>query len=153
MAARTALAMTATILAGQMLRIDEPVYAIIAVALVTDLTPKDTQRLGLGRIAGTIIGSTVGASLCMVLPSNPFSIGLGVLVAMFLVALTRIPAGARVAGLVCGVIILTHDVDPWAYALDRAIETTLGIVTAVLVSRLPKLLRAEPKAPEDQAAP
>jgi uncharacterized membrane protein YgaE (UPF0421/DUF939 family) len=153
MAARTALAMTATILAGRMLRIDEPVYAIIAVALVTDLTPRDTQRLGLGRIAGTIIGSVVGASLCMVLPSNPFTIGLGVLVAMFLVALTRIPAGARVAGLVCGVIILTHDVDPWAYALDRAIETTLGIVTAVLVSHMPKLLREEPKGSGEHGAP
>ena len=135
--------MTLTIVVGRMLRIDQPVFAILAVALVTDLTPSETQRLGLGRIAGTVIGSIVGASLCMVLPSNPYSIGTGVLVAMFLVALTRIPAGARVAGLVCGVIMLTHDVDPWTYALHRGIETTLGIVTAVVVSYLPKLMRTD----------
>lgn len=153
MAARTALAMALTILVGRWLRIGDPVYGIIAVALVTDLTPKDTRRLGLGRIAGTVIGSVVGASLCVVLPSNPYSIGLGVVVAMFLVALTRIPAGARVAGLVCGVIMLSHDANPWRYALDRAIETTLGIVTAVGVSHLPKLLRAEEERSEPRDAP
>jgi hypothetical protein len=39
--------------------------------------------------------------------------------------------------------MLTHDADPWTYALHRGIETTLGIVTAVAVSHLPKLMRTE----------
>ena len=145
--------MTATIAVGRMLRIDEPIFAILAVALVTDLSPRETQQRGLSRISGTVVGSIVGALLSLVLPSNPFSIGFGVLLSMFLASPVKFPADARVAGLVSGIILVRHGGDPWGYALHRSLETMLGIVMAILVSYLPKLLRAEPHVPEEHEAP
>jgi hypothetical protein len=33
---------------------------------------------------------------------------------------------ARVAGYVCGIVVLAHRTDAWSYAFFRFIETTLG---------------------------
>ena len=55
----------------------------------------------------------------------------------------RLDAAAKVAGYVCGIVILSHDAAPWGYAVYRVIETLLGIAMAVLVSLVPKLMRVE----------
>jgi hypothetical protein len=50
---------------------------------------------------------------------------------------------AKVAGHVCGVVLLTRSDQPWSYALYRVLETGLGIGAAFSVGMVPKLLRIE----------
>jgi uncharacterized membrane protein YgaE (UPF0421/DUF939 family) len=56
----------------------------LGAVIVTDLSPSQTRQLGLRRLAGSALGATVGAAISYYLPSAPWSIGLSVLVAMFL---------------------------------------------------------------------
>jgi len=68
---------------------------------------------------------------------------------MLLSHLLHLRDAAKVAGYVCGVVLFSHGDHPWFYAFHRTIETALGIGMAILVSLVPKLLRATEPKPEE----
>jgi len=128
---------------AQWLKLPFPIYALIASVLVIDLSPAKTLQMALQRMAGTLIGATVGAVLSYSLPPGPVEIGVSVLVAMLLSYVVNAKGGAKLAGYVAGIAVMSYGANPWSYAVYRAIETFLGIAMAVLVSVIPKLLRVE----------
>jgi uncharacterized membrane protein YgaE (UPF0421/DUF939 family) len=127
---------------AQLLQLQYPLYALIAAVLVTDLSPPQSQLLGWRRLAGTVLGAAAGAALTQLLPPGPASIGLSILAVMLLSHFLRLEAAAKLAGYVCGIVMLDHSAEPWTYALHRLVETLVGIGVGVMVSFVPKLLRA-----------
>ena len=128
---------------AQVLELQYPIYALLAAVIVIDLSPATTRQLALQRLIGTLLGATVGAALSYVLPPGPLAIMASILAAMLLSYVARVPAAAKLAGYVCGIVILAHGAHPWSYALYRVVETLLGLAMAVLVSLVPKLMRVE----------
>lgn len=139
---RATIAAVLSLMVADWLDLRYPIYAFIAAVLVTDLQPATSRRLGMRRLAATIIGAVWGAVLTQFLPSSPWSIGAGVLVAMLTSQLLRAEDGARVAGYICGIILLDHSFEPWTYALHRFLETVIGILAALAISYMPKLMLA-----------
>jgi uncharacterized membrane protein YgaE (UPF0421/DUF939 family) len=91
----------------------------------------------------TVVGAICGATLSPMFPPGPLAIGLGILVAMLVCQLLKAGDGTRVAGYVCGIIMLDHSAEPWRYAVFRFIETALGVAVAWAISYVPKLIRIE----------
>jgi uncharacterized membrane protein YgaE (UPF0421/DUF939 family) len=89
------------------------------------------------------VGGVTGAALSMVLPSTPWAIGGGVLAAMLLCDLLGAREGAKIAGYICGLIVLEHSAEPWNDALLRMIETALGVTVAWVIAYVPKLIPPE----------
>ncbi|HSC23611.1 MAG TPA: FUSC family protein, partial [Casimicrobiaceae bacterium] len=91
------------------------------------------------RLAGTVVGAVTGAALSL-LPPGPLAVGVAIFAAMMLSNALRFESAAKLAGYVCGIVILDHHGEPWRYAVLRFVETVIGIAAAVGVSLVPKLL-------------
>jgi uncharacterized membrane protein YgaE (UPF0421/DUF939 family) len=143
LAVRAGLGASLSLAIAQLLHFDRPLFACVAALIVTDLTPAKTRALGLRRLGATLVGAATGASLSLVLPPVPWTIGLSVLVAILISEVLRAREGAKVAAFVCALIVLDHSAEPWRFALDRLMETILGVAVAWLISYVPKLIRIE----------
>ena len=137
---RAALSAALGVALAQWMRLEVPINVMVSAVLVTDLSPEETRARGLPRLVGTVIGAGLGAVLCTLFGSGAERAGVGILVAMLLTFLLRLKDAAKVAGYVCGVVLLGYSTRPWEYAAHRLLETTIGVAMAVLVSFVPKLL-------------
>jgi uncharacterized membrane protein YgaE (UPF0421/DUF939 family) len=142
---RASIAAAGSVAVAGWLDLEFPLYAMISAVIVTDLSPVQTRRLSLPRFAGTVIGAAVGAACSPLLSGGITALAAGIFGAMALTHLLALPDAAKVAGYVCGIILIDQAAAPWSYAAYRLAETALGIGVAVLVSHVPKLLRAEPE--------
>jgi uncharacterized membrane protein YgaE (UPF0421/DUF939 family) len=150
LSARAASAAGLSVTIARLVAMPYPIYALLASVIVTDLSAEQTRKLGLPRLAGTLVGATLGAALSPWLGGSAWGIGLGIFAAMTATHLLRLPQSARVSGYVCGIVLLIHSDHPWFYAGHRLAETILGIGVAVLVSLVPHLFRYEdPPRQED----
>jgi uncharacterized membrane protein YgaE (UPF0421/DUF939 family) len=140
---RAAAAAGLSVAVAQYFELPFPIYAMIAAVIVTDLAAVETRRLGMPRLAGTVAGAAVGVVLSPLLPSNAGAVALGITLAMLLSQLMRFPEAAKLSGYVCGIVLLDHGDQPWTYAVDRFVETVLGIGIAIMVSFVPKLIRID----------
>jgi uncharacterized membrane protein YgaE (UPF0421/DUF939 family) len=150
LALRAAVGASVSYALAQTLGLDHPIFAFTAAVIVTDLSPAQSRELGLRRLAATLVGGVAGAALSMVLPSTPWAIGAGVLGAMLLCDLLGAREGAKIAGYICGLIVLEHNAEPWHDALYRVIETALGVSVAWAIAYVPKLI--PPEQADDTAA-
>lgn len=145
------LALRASVAAGlslaiaQWLKLQFPIYALIAAIIVTDLSPSESTRLGLARLVANLVGAACGATVSMLLPDTSWAFGLSILLAMLSCHLLRTPDVARVAGYTSAIVALSYGSDPWNHAFYRAIETGLGICVAWSISYIPKLIQTETK--------
>jgi len=140
MSLRAAVAAALSVAIAQWWQLQFPIYAMISAVVVTDLKASETWKLGLPRLVGSIVGAILGALTCAFLRPNAGEAGLAIFAAMFLSHLLRLRNSAKVAGYVCGIVLLAFGEHPWEYAFHRTIETALGIAMAILVSLVPKLL-------------
>jgi uncharacterized membrane protein YgaE (UPF0421/DUF939 family) len=123
--------------------LEHPLYAFISAVIATDLSAAQSRKLGLRRIFATAIGGICGAALSQLLGPGSGAVGLAVFLAMVVASVLGAGEGTRVAGFICGIVVLEHSADPWLYGSQRFIETVLGVVIAWGISFLPRLVNAD----------
>ena len=143
LALRASVAAGTAVALAQLFGLAHPLYAFLAAVIVTDLDPSQSGKLALYRLIATAVGAVCGALLTPLLPTGPVAIGFSILIAMLACQLVQVPDAAKVAGFICGIIVLENSSAPWVSALGRFLETTLGVVVALLVSFVPKLLKLD----------
>ncbi|MFL5149022.1 MAG: FUSC family protein, partial [Microvirga sp.] len=101
-------------------------------------------ELGFRRLVATAIGGLSGALAASMHLVGIWAVAPSILIAMLICQGVGAYEGARIAGYICGIIVLLDNGDsPWRYALFRTVETALGVLLAWAISYVPKLLRSE----------
>jgi hypothetical protein len=68
------------------------------------------------------------------------------LIAMAICNVCNFSGGAKVAGFVSAVVLLSYGEHPWVHAWYRLSETILGIGVAWLISLVPRLIQLDEKS-------
>lgn len=145
---RAALGATIAYALAKSFELPHPVYALVAAIVVTDLHATETRNLGLQRLAATFIGAACGVLLWSLVEPREWVIGLGILIAMAICYVCNFSGGAKVAGFVSAVVLLSYGEHPWAHAWYRLSETILGIAVAWLISLVPRLIQLDKTSEE-----
>ncbi|RYG54314.1 hypothetical protein EON80_31845 [bacterium] len=133
---RAALASCAAVAIAQSLHLTYPLYAVVAAVIVTDVSSEKTQQSGVQRLLGTAVGSVSGPLLVLWLGDSLVVMGVAIARLIFLCYVVGYTEASKLAGYVAGLVVLDHSDAPWDYARDRFVETSLGIVLAIVVSLL-----------------
>ena len=146
LAVRASVGAAASFALAEQLELEHPVFAFVAAVIVTDLSPARTRSLAGRRLLATLLGAALGAGLARFWPPEAWSVAAGVLIAMLATSALQAQEAARVAGYICGVVMLAES-EALDYALDRTVETLLGVAVAWAISHVPKLIRLEEPEP------
>ena len=146
-AIRTAVAATASVVIARLVKMPEAYWAAIATLVVMQSTLGATLTLSIERIVATAVGASVGA-----LEANYFGSNLvAYAVAIFLVGLLsfafRLEETAySYASITLTIIVLIPRSEaPWATALHRFFEASIGIMVALgVVALWPEHRRPSP---------
>ncbi len=143
LAGRAAIAAAVAVGIVQWMGTSHPIYAMIAAVIVTDLRPEQSRRFALNRLAGTVIGAGIGALAAPWLGPSALAVLVAICTMMLLCHGLKLDGAAKVSAYICGIVVLEHSGNAWHYAGERMVETLVGIVVALALSLVPKLIRID----------
>lgn len=136
LAIKVATAVGITLIVGKLLKIDSLFYAGIAAAICAQIETEKTMKAGIGRIYGTIVGAILGVICFYFFPNNIITIVIGIFIIVYVSYKYLKTAQANIAAIVfLGIMLqIKPEETPLYYFFHRVIDTSLGVVIAVLVS-------------------
>ncbi len=145
-AVRTAIAATLSALIARLVGMPEAYWAAIATLVVMQSTWGATWELSLERIVATAIGAAAGAVEATYFHANLIACGITIfLLGLISIAFRLEKTAYRYASITLAIVVLIpRAAAPWAIALHRFVEVSVGILVALVVVAL---------WPERQAVP
>jgi uncharacterized membrane protein YccC len=137
-AIRTAVAATASVIVARLVQMPEAYWAAIATLVVMQSTLGATLTLSIERIAATAVGASAGAFEANYFRANLVAYAIAILLVGMLSFAFRLEKTAyRYASITLTIIVLIPRSEaPWATALHRFIEVSVGIIVALAVVAL-----------------
>jgi len=118
-----------------------PFYACIASVLSMQDTPENSWKYGKTRLKATLLGGIVGIvfiflnQLTFDWKLMPIITPLGIIASIYLCNLVNWKAASGTACVVYCSVLINHSDDMYVFALNRMIETAIGVLVAVLVNK------------------
>ena len=132
---KTALAVALTIFLSQILNLRSPFFAGIAAITAMQSSVSESFNSGVDRMFSTILGGIIALLFSLVAPENPFFIGLGIIIIIYLCNIFDWKQSVQLSGMVFLSIILNYEegsrVD---YAFYRTVDTLFGLFIGTLIN-------------------
>lgn len=132
---KTGIAVALCIWIAQLLKFEYPFYSAIAAVIAMQATIEGSLKTGLHRMKGTIVGAVTGYVFSLVVVHSPWWTGLGLIVTMTILKFMKWHEAMSIASVVFIAISVNLTGKPLDYAVNRIIDTALGIIIAYLVNR------------------
>ena len=146
-AIRAGVAATASVIIARLVQMPEAYWAAIATLVVMQSTLGATLTLSIERIAATAVGASAGALEANYFRANLVAYAIAILLVGMLSFAFRLEKTAyRYASITLAIIVLIPRSEaPWATALHRFIEVSVGIIVALgVVALWPEHQRPSP---------
>ncbi len=138
---KTALAVSLCIIIFELIGRPYPFYACIAAVICMKDTVENSMSMGKSRMIGTITGACVGILLTFIARSFNLTnfqgiiTGIGIVLTIYLLNVFKKNGSVVIACIVCIAIMTNlHGRTPYSYAINRVIDTFIGIIIALLIN-------------------
>ncbi|MGL5244326.1 MAG: FUSC family protein [Sarcina sp.] len=139
---KTALAVVLCVLLFKVSYRPYPFYACIAAVICMKDNVKSSVKIGKNRMVGTLIGGLVGLIITILakyLYLQNFSAlltGLGIIITIYSCNLCNKKESVTIACIVLiAIMVNLKGTAPFAYALNRILDTFVGIIIALLINK------------------
>lgn len=113
-------------------------WCVMAAMIVMQAHLGGTYNEATTRFFGIFIGSALGGLFTVLLGSSPISLAFSIFFTIVMCSLVNIRDSIRIACMSVAVVMilwgLRPEISPWTFALFRVIDSTLGILIAVIVA-------------------
>jgi uncharacterized membrane protein YccC len=138
---RVTIAALAALVLAQLLQLPLPLWAVMTAVIVTQMSVGRSLKATLDYLAGTLGGAIYGGAIGVLIPHSSeiallAVLALAVAPLAFVATINPRFSVAPVTAIIVLVIPMTTHATPFASALDRLMEVTLGGVTGFFVSFL-----------------
>ncbi len=132
---KTGLAVVATLLVSDMLRISNPFFAAIAAIFAMESSISATVMAARDRMYGTILGAIVAFAFSMLIPVNAITIGLGIIIVIYICNVFKWQGTIKISTIVFLAILLGFEEGgQLEYALFRTMDTFIGLTISTLIN-------------------
>jgi len=134
---KTGIAVMITLLICELFKVTNPFFAAIAAIFAMESSIEATFVVVRDRMYGTVLGALVALGFVTFFPVNPITIGLGIIVVIYICNLFKWHGTIKITTIVFLAIALgVHDGDNVSYAFFRTIDTFIGLSISALVNVL-----------------
>lgn len=114
------------------------IWCVLSAFVILQAHLGGTYQAAWVRFLGVLLGSFVGAICTSLLGANPLTLGLSVVLTVCILSLFNLKDSIRIACMSLSVVMilwgLSPSVSPWTFAFFRTIDSTLGILVAVIIA-------------------
>jgi uncharacterized membrane protein YgaE (UPF0421/DUF939 family) len=132
---KTGIAVTFCIVLSHLLKLNQPLIAVIATVISMDKSIDLSLKSGKNKMIGVIIGTAVGAAFASLSPGNAGLSGIGVILSLYLCHLLHLESGGVLSSFSFAAVMFgSVQSAPWEHALSCMGAALLGIGVAMMVN-------------------
>lgn len=132
---KTAIAIVICVFISQIFKLEYPFYACIAAIITMRGSVFGTFKAARHRMLGTTVGAVVGLICVLIAPRSAILSGIGIVVIIYICNVLEWDDSISIAGIVfLAIMVNLKGTTPIFYAVNRLIDTFIGITVAALVN-------------------
>jgi uncharacterized membrane protein YgaE (UPF0421/DUF939 family) len=154
---KTALSVFFCILLFELIGRPNPLFACSAAIICMKETVHYSYKIGVDRLIGTLLGGIVGVVFLLIknnlalLHTESVIGGLGILIVIYMCNLFKKSEASVISSIVfLAIVIGVSEKSPFLYALDRMMDTFVGIIIALFVNKSIYPLKEDEKPPQSE---
>ena len=133
---KTGLAVALGVTIAGLLGLHSPLFVAIGAISTMQTSVSESFSMGKNRILGTIMGAAVAVAIAQYLPYSNLFLGVGIVVVITILNLLGWKKSISLSAIVFSAVYLNKETGMILYAVNRVLDTFIGIVMGVLVNYL-----------------
>lgn len=132
---KTAIAVSLSIFIAQTLKLQSPFFVGIAAIISMKASVSESLSIGKDRMLGTVFGAIVAIIFSYIAPTNIISIGIGIVIIIYICNLLGWGKAIQISTMVFLVILLNYtEGSRINYAIYRTMDTLIGLIIGTLIN-------------------